>query len=163
MVSFYIRVLSSPRQRETTVKIIFCTNNMLSVVCCMLLGCFYCRLQEAVNVHEKLEFVTYIHAPSLINNEGLESCIEPTTLMCGHEFSPSELDRCYRTGDESPRENAFLDSSAGFIDYFGQRANERKQLQQRFVSGGGAGSAPDSTMSSSFSTFLEHQKNFWTG
>ena len=135
----------------------------------MLFCRIFCdRLQEAVDVHEELDFVTYVHAPSFINNEGLESCIEPTTLMCGHEFSPSELDRCYRTGDEGPYEKAYLDSSAGFIDYFGQRATERKKQQQQqragaFIPGGSGAGVGASSMSSSISSFLEHQKTFWKG
>ena len=105
---------------------------------------------------EDLDFVTYVHAPSYINNEGLASCVEPTTLMCGHEFSPTELDRCYRTSDEGPREKAFLDQSAGFVDYFGQRASDRK----RASAGISRGTTPSA--SASFSSFLQHRANFLT-
>jgi hypothetical protein len=62
-------------------------------------------------------WVTYIDARAFMTNQGAARCADPRQLIVGHALSVEQLQNCVRLADEGPREKAFTDQSARFIDH----------------------------------------------
>jgi Galactosyltransferase len=76
-------------------------------------------------------WVTYIDARAFMTNQGAARCADPHQLIVGHALSVEDLQNCVRYADEGPREKAFTDQSARFIDHSRGRTKRGQPRRQR--------------------------------